>query len=404
MNARLSRRSEDLIVFLGPSLPRTEALALVRCRVLPPARQGDVWKALSFRPRAIALIDGVFESQPSVWHREILTALQSGVAVFGGASMGALRAAELDRHGMVGVGQIYRGYRDGMLVDDAEVALLHADAEHGYRALSVPLVNVRHAARRAQAKKVLDEEEAEQLVEVAAQIFYQERHWPTVIEAVTPRWRKDSLARWQRFAGGGLEDLKRQDAIECLGAADAALRAPGEKKARRECSLALPAPVPPSARVRQRRLVDGTSRAPGATGRPMPSSDVLHSLAGRTDAGELAERGLRRALLSGWARSVGLEVDRAELARTEREWLDSMGVTPSQREPFLAACDLDQASLSTLMEELALERKVLDQSSSMLPDGPGWLEGLASETRLNGLWAKAVRHQKSPPARRRKAP
>ncbi len=30
---------------------------------VPPARQGDVWKAL---------IDGVFEAQPSVWHREIL--------------------------------------------------------------------------------------------------------------------------------------------------------------------------------------------------------------------------------------------------------------------------------------------------------------------------------------------
>ena len=45
--------------------------------------------------------------------------------------MGALRAAELSAHGMVGVGRIFGWYRDGVVVDDSEVALLHADAEHG---------------------------------------------------------------------------------------------------------------------------------------------------------------------------------------------------------------------------------------------------------------------------------
>ena len=95
----------ELIVFLGPSLPSSETRRIARCTVLPPARQGDIWRALiEHRPRAIALIDGVFESQPSVWHGEILDALDSGVRVFGASSMGALRAAELQAFGMVGVG------------------------------------------------------------------------------------------------------------------------------------------------------------------------------------------------------------------------------------------------------------------------------------------------------------
>src|SRR5438477_3089616 len=93
-----------IVAFLGPSLPAAEARGFT---VLPPARQGDVWRALRLRPRAIALIDGVFESQPSVWHHEILDALDSGVQVFGGASMCALRAAELYSFGMVGVGRIF---------------------------------------------------------------------------------------------------------------------------------------------------------------------------------------------------------------------------------------------------------------------------------------------------------
>ena len=36
-----------------------------------------------------------------------------GVRVYGAASMGALRAAELDAFGMVGIGKIYESYRVG---------------------------------------------------------------------------------------------------------------------------------------------------------------------------------------------------------------------------------------------------------------------------------------------------
>ncbi|MFP2913411.1 TfuA-like protein, partial [Pyxidicoccus sp. 3LFB2] len=160
----MKRRADELVVFLGPSLPEEDARRLAPCTVLPPARQGDVWRALNLRPRAIALVDGVFEAQPSVWHHELLAALEAGVAVFGGASMGALRAAELASHGMVGVGRIFGWYRDGEVVDDAEVALLHADAEHGWRPLTVPLVNVRHVAERARAARVLTRSAATALV------------------------------------------------------------------------------------------------------------------------------------------------------------------------------------------------------------------------------------------------
>ena len=157
------------VVFLGPSLPLTEAKRLLPgASFLPPARQGDVWRALELRPRVLALIDGVFESAPSVWHRELLDALAAGVQVLGASSMGALRAAELQGLGMIGVGAIFEGYRSGALIDDAEVALLHADAAHGHRALTVPLVDVRHAAALAQKGRTLSPAQARQLVAIAA--------------------------------------------------------------------------------------------------------------------------------------------------------------------------------------------------------------------------------------------
>ena len=58
----------------------------------------------------IGVIDGYFEIVPTVWHKEILWAMQAGIHVYGAASIGALRAAELDVFGMRGIGRIYEGF------------------------------------------------------------------------------------------------------------------------------------------------------------------------------------------------------------------------------------------------------------------------------------------------------
>ena len=46
--------------------------------------------ARSAASRRIAIIDGYFERMAAVWHKEILVALERGIAVWGAASMGAL--------------------------------------------------------------------------------------------------------------------------------------------------------------------------------------------------------------------------------------------------------------------------------------------------------------------------
>ena len=99
-------------VFLGPSLPIAEARQVLPQAVYhPPAAVGDVYRvAASGDCSVLALIDGLFQSVPAVWHKEILFALELGLRVFGASSMGALRAAELDVFGMVGVGTVYGWY------------------------------------------------------------------------------------------------------------------------------------------------------------------------------------------------------------------------------------------------------------------------------------------------------
>jgi hypothetical protein len=391
---RPAHHPDDLIVFLGPSLPEEDARALVPCRVLPPARQGDVWRALSLRPKAIALVDGVFEAQPSVWHHELLAAMDAGVAVFGGASMGALRAAELARHGMVGVGLIFEAYRRGELVDDAEVALLHADAEHGFRPLSVPLVNVRHAARQAQGARVLAPREAQALVDAAAALFYQDRTWPRVLAAVGEAWRPATRAKWDAWAAQGFEDLKREDARACLQAASAFLASGERAPVRTRTGRA-----PPSSYVRRRRLVEGICATEEGF---VSSEEVLSELRAAPDAMELAEAGLRRALLAGQARTLGLLPTDEEIARAEEEWWTRLGLEPGVREAYLAACGLDEHEVRRLSEERALERLMLEHASRVLPDGPSWDEALATEARLRGRWVEASLRLGAPKRSRRK--
>ena len=93
-----------MIVFAGPSIAGVDVPEGLDIR--PPAKQGDVYLATLEDPPAIGIIDGYFEGVPAVWHKEVLWALAHDIPVLGASSMGALRAAELDHFGMIGVGPI----------------------------------------------------------------------------------------------------------------------------------------------------------------------------------------------------------------------------------------------------------------------------------------------------------
>ncbi len=391
-HAAAGARAADLVVFLGPSLPAAEARALGPCRVRPPARAGDLFAVLPERPLAIALVDGLFEAVPSVWHQEVLAAQAAGVQVFGGASMGALRAAELQPHGVVGVGRIFGWYRDGEVDDDGEVALLHAGREHGFRPLTVPLVDVRGAALAAVAAGACSAREGRALVRAAAGLFYQARTWPALLEAAPlPRAARARLAAFLP----GAASQKAEDARATIAAAAAFVRA------RR---AGAPAPPPPAlaplpSHARRQRL--RAARSVAASGRAVPSARVIAALARRPDAGRLAAQGLRRALLAALARSLGLPVDGAASAAAERDWLDRLGVPPARREAFLAACGLDGGAAARLADDLALEAALLAASDRVLPDGPAWIEGLALGARLTGAWGEALESLSPRPRRPR---
>jgi len=209
----------SVVVFLGPSLDLVSARALLpHAAFLAPAQCGDVYRACRRGASVVALIDGYFDHRLSVWHKEILWALSQGTRVYGAASMGALRAAELDRYGMTGVGVVYEQFRSGELEDDDEVAVLHESRERNYALQSDALVNIRATLRAAVTQGVIGVEVESALITQARSQFYADRRLGALVT------ESDQLATAQKarlmawLAERGVVDQKREDATRLLSA------------------------------------------------------------------------------------------------------------------------------------------------------------------------------------------
>lgn len=207
----------SIFVFLGPTLPVAEARRILDATYLPPVSMGDVYGLMKRQPKVIAIIDGLFQSIPAVWHKEILFALSQGVRVFGSSSMGALRAAELHTFGMEGAGQVFEAYRDGLYEDDDEVAVIHGPEEFGYRQLSEAMVNLRAGLRRAETAGLISDTTHQALLRAGKQMFYPERSWPKLLErGAFLGLPKAELAALNDLAQREAPNVKRDDAVELL--------------------------------------------------------------------------------------------------------------------------------------------------------------------------------------------
>jgi hypothetical protein len=206
------------VIFAGPSLPPpTSPIAGIEWR--PPVRQGDLYLAALSRPAIIGVADGYFEIMPTVWHKEILWAMAQGIHVYGAASIGALRAAELTEFGMKGIGHIYRQFHTGRLTDDDEVAVLHGPVEIDYVQVTDAMVNVRATIDRALQLGVVEPAFAARLVSIAKSLFYKDRTYEAILKAATEQGLAPELVGgFASWLPGGQVDQKRIDASEMLEA------------------------------------------------------------------------------------------------------------------------------------------------------------------------------------------
>jgi hypothetical protein len=215
------------IILAGPSLPpKLRPAADPSLQWRPPVRQGELYRAALTRPSIIGVIDGYFEVTPTVWHKEILWAMAEGIHVYGAASAGALRAAELDSFGMRGIGRVYEDFRDGVLQDDDEVAVLHGPEEVGYPPVTEAMVNIRATLNEAARSGIIAPALAASLTNIAKRLFYKERSYGMMLEAAANAWLPAAALRdLTDWLPNGRIDQKQRDAGAMLEAIRAHLRA-----------------------------------------------------------------------------------------------------------------------------------------------------------------------------------
>jgi hypothetical protein len=206
------------VIFAGPSFGTDIArlrTAYPSIEFRAPAARGDILQAVQDGARAIGIVDGYFGETPSVWHKEILYALQKNVVVAGGASMGALRAAECAAFGMVGIGTIYEDYADGRLIDDEAVALVHAPEEFGWLPLSIPWVDYQPTIDGLYRQGALSVGEHKMLMLAGRGLHFSERTYPKAVEGCSfaSGFRAKEILRLIR---AGKIERKRQDAERLL--------------------------------------------------------------------------------------------------------------------------------------------------------------------------------------------
>jgi len=209
------------VLFAGPSIHGLDFGGADGLVLRPPAACGDILAASREGFRTIGLVDGVFGSERSVWHKEILVALDRGARVLGAASMGALRAAECDRFGMEGVGTIYSDYRDGRRTDDSDVALLHGPAELDFRPITLALADADATIANLRNVGRLSPRQAQSVQQTARQMHFSQRTWSAI--AAAPGAPAHLLKDVSRFA----VEQKKADAGELIARMRNAAPEPG---------------------------------------------------------------------------------------------------------------------------------------------------------------------------------
>jgi len=366
------------VVFVGPTLPSEQVRRTLPNAVLrSPAACGDLYRATKEGATSIVLIDGYFDQQLAVWHKEVLWALSRGVRVYGAASMGALRAAELQRFGMIGVGRIFDWYASGVIEADDEVAVAHESEERGYRVVSEAMVNLRATFLAAESAAVIRADTVAALVEIGRSSFYPSRSLKEVLRcaerAGVDAAELEALGHWLRSSPKHIVDQKRADALAALERVRADLAQPEAIPATPQFSFSYTEVW----HELTRRVAADTGHARSA---PLqlertPTSDapsglaaawterVMEFLATRAPAvaGKLRREAERRGALLGCATHSSLEADPGAVQATANELRRQRQLlTTEQTQVWLSERGLGIAEFSQWMGEDTLIAKALE--------------------------------------------
>jgi hypothetical protein len=210
---------ERPIIFLGPSLSHEKARKVFDANYLPPAKKGDFMRlAADPSVRMVGFVDGVFlQDYPPTPIEVYQLARKQNILLAGAASLGALRAVELEKFGMVGIGRIFQLYKTSRVDADDEVAVTFSP-DGDYRLQSEAMIDIRYNLFLAHKKGVIGRKTKFALARIAKETYFPHRNYANMIEEA--RSKHPALAgEIDSFAGYISENrvsLKEMDAMSLV--------------------------------------------------------------------------------------------------------------------------------------------------------------------------------------------
>lgn len=207
------------IVYLGPTLSREEAIKILDADYRDPAKKGDflMLSRDSDEKKYVGFVDGVFlhDYPPSpieVYH----LATRKNIELIGASSLGALRAVELEKFGMKGIGKIFQLYKNGIINADDEVAVTFVRENNILQ--SEAMIDIRFNLFLAYKKGIITNQTKKRIAKIAKNIYFPFRNYEDVIMLTQKQFPSihDELENFRSYISKNRDSLKARDAIKLL--------------------------------------------------------------------------------------------------------------------------------------------------------------------------------------------
>jgi TfuA protein len=204
------------VIFLGPSLSRDKARKILDADYRLPAKKGDLLQLILKEVDIVGLVDGYFLQDYPPTPIEVYNLVRKrNVKVLGSSSLGALRAVELGKYGMIGIGKIFRLFRDGILESDDEVAVTFTDYTN-YK--SEALIDIRYNLFLAQKYKIIDIITGRSILKISKQTYFPYRTYEDILDKCKLKYPEihSQLESFRDYILNHKKSLKEMDAVRLL--------------------------------------------------------------------------------------------------------------------------------------------------------------------------------------------
>jgi TfuA protein len=207
------------IIFLGPSLTHEKARKILDAEYKPPAKKGDFLKFATQTNvlTVVGLVDGYFlQDYPPSPIEVYQLIMRKNTVVIGSASLGALRAVELEKFGMIGLGKIFELYKRGTINADDEVAVTFTEEAQSLQ--SEAMIDIRFNLFMAEKKGTIDKITKKTVARVAKGIYFPYRNYGDILDktkTMYPELEHD-LESFRAYINRNRQSLKEKDAIRLV--------------------------------------------------------------------------------------------------------------------------------------------------------------------------------------------